>query len=162
MQTFFSMPSAVVFDLDRQSVLMGTRSITHMRGPSVLCYRQIHQTLFSGPPGRIYIDHQPKSTTALLGCRCKFSTWQLVGGSWSYVIRCECSRPCVNTPKCVWENPALLKNANVTLTVETWVTIYHDTNSQEERRILKLLILSDHKRAAKLVWKHWHDEHGLS
>lgn len=121
-----SVPSIVVSDLDSPSVLTGVRSITHMRGPSVLCYRQIHQAFFSGGPwAEFTFDRGSKRTTALLECRREFSTWQLVGGSWSDVIRCEWSHP---SSKCaansVRVNPALLKNASVTLTAETWTTIY--------------------------------------
>lgn len=124
-----STPRAVVSDLGRQSVLTGTRTITHMRGPSVFCYRQIHQTFsFWAPRAEFTFDRRPESTTGSLECRRGFSTWRLVGGSWSDVIRCEWSRPSMNVPKRVWGNPALLKNANVTLTVETWAAIYHDTN----------------------------------
>lgn len=122
-----STPCAVVCDLGSLS----------WRAPGLLHTCEAHQSSAIdkfikhsslGPRAEFTFDRRPESTTGLLECRRGFSTWRLVGGSRSDVIRCEWSRPSVNVPKRVWENPALLKNANVTLTVETWAAIYHDTN----------------------------------
>lgn len=129
---------------------------TRARPISPLLSTNLSGILLGGPWAEFTFDRRPKRTTALLECRREFSTWQLAGGSWSDVIRCEWSQPSSKyAANSVWVNPALLKNANVTLTAETWTTIYYDTNLQKLWTLLP-------QESSKIVCEHGQELHNLS